>query len=112
MCIRDRYTVITLNQDGSFSGEYCDSDMGDSGDAYPHGKEYICNFSGRFDTVVQIDSNTYSMTLSEITTEKESGEEWIEAVSYTHLDVYKRQHYIHLDLHLCLRFQKSSHSSA
>ena len=72
------YTVITLNQDGSFSGEYCDSDMGDSGDAYPHGKEYICNFSGRFDTVVQIDSNTYSMTLSEITTEKESGEEWIE----------------------------------
>ena len=71
------YTVITLNQDGSFSGEYCDSDMGDSGDAYPHGKEYICNFSGRFDTVVQIDSNTYSMTLSEITAEKESGEEWM-----------------------------------
>ena len=72
------YTVITLNQDGSFSGEYCDSDMGDSGEAYPHGKEYICNFSGRFDPVVQTDSNTYSMTLSEITAEKESGEEWIE----------------------------------
>jgi hypothetical protein len=72
------YTVITLNQDGSFIGEYCDSDMGDSGEAYPHGKEYICNFSGRFDPVVQIDENTYSMTLSEITTEKESGEEWIE----------------------------------
>lgn len=72
------YTVIILNQDGSFSGEYCDSDMGDIGEAYPQGKEYICNFSGRFDTIVQTDSNTYSMTLSEITTEKESGEEWIE----------------------------------
>lgn len=72
------YTAITLNQDGSFRGEYCDSDMGDSGEDHPYGTEYICNFSGRFDTVTQIDSNTYAMTLSEITTEKEAGEEWIE----------------------------------
>lgn len=71
-------TVIVLNQDGSFNGAYLDSDMGDRGDDYPKGTHYICDFSGQFDNISQIDSHTYSMTLSEITAEKENGEEWIE----------------------------------
>ena len=71
-------TVIVLNQDGSFNGAYLDSDMGDRGDDYPQGTHYICDFSGQFDNISQIDSHTYSMTLSKITAEKEKGEEWIE----------------------------------
>lgn len=71
-------TVIVLNQDGSFNGAYLDSDMGDRGDDYPKGTHYICDFSGQFDNISQIDSHTYSMTLSKITAEKEKGEEWIE----------------------------------
>ena len=71
-------TVIALNQDGSFNGAYLDSDMGDRGDDYPKGTHYICDFSGQFDNISQIDSHTYSMTLSKITAEKEKGEEWIE----------------------------------
>ena len=71
-------TVIVLNQDGSFNGAYLDSDMGDRGDDYPKGTHYICDFSGQFDNISQIDSHTYSMTLSKITAEKENGEEWIE----------------------------------
>ena len=71
-------TVIVLNQDGSFNGAYLDSDMGDRGNDYPKGTHYICDFSGQFDNISQIDSHTYSMTLSEITAEKENGEEWIE----------------------------------
>lgn len=71
-------TAIVLNQDGSFNGAYLDSDMGDRGDDYPKGTHYICDFSGQFDNISQIDSHTYSMTLSKITAEKENGEEWIE----------------------------------
>lgn len=71
-------TAIVLNQDGSFNGAYLDSDMGDRGDDYPKGTHYICDFSGQFDNISQIDSHTYSMTLSKITAEKEKGEEWIE----------------------------------
>lgn len=71
-------TVIVLNQDGSFNGAYLDSDMGDRGDDYPKGTHYICDFNGQFDNISQIDSHTYSMTLSKITAEKEKGEEWIE----------------------------------
>ena len=71
-------TVIVLNQDGSFNGAYLDSDMGDRGNDYPNGTNYVCDFSGQFDYISQIDSHTYSMTLSEITAEKENGEEWIE----------------------------------
>ena len=71
-------TAIVLNQDGSFNGAYLDSDMGDRGNDYPKGTHYICDFSGQFDNISQIDSHTYSMTLSKITAEKENGEEWIE----------------------------------
>ena len=71
-------THIVLNQDGSFNGAYLDSDMGDRGDDYPKGTHYICDFSGQFGNIRQIDSHTYSMTLSKITAEKEKGVEWIE----------------------------------
>lgn len=63
--------------------------MGDRGDEYPYGKQYICNFSGQFDTIRQIDSNTYSMALSEITAENETGEEWIkDGILYIASDPY------------------------
>lgn len=71
-------TDIVLNQDGSFNGAYLDSDMGDRGDDYPRGTQYICDFSGQFGNIRQMDSHTYTMTLSKITAEKENGVEWIE----------------------------------
>jgi hypothetical protein len=72
-------TVLTLNQDGSFNGEFSDSDMGDSGDDYPKGTVYLCDFAGQFTDIQQIDDHTYSLTLENltITTENEE-EEWIE----------------------------------
>lgn len=70
-------TLITLNSDGSFEGIYHDSEMGISGEGYPHGSVYICAFSGQFDDIKQVNDYTYSMTLSEITTQDNEGEEWI-----------------------------------
>lgn len=72
------HTVMEVNQDGSFSGEYMDSDSGDRENSYPNGKQFVCNFSGQFDNIMQINDHTYSMTLSNITSEKEADETWIE----------------------------------
>ena len=41
-------TGLKLNADGTFSGEYHDSNMGETGDGYPNGTMYECTFSGKF----------------------------------------------------------------
>lgn len=71
-------TVLFLNADGTFTGTYLDSEMGEAGDAYPNGSAYISNFSGRFTDIEKIHEFSYKMTLSELVTEKPVGEEWIE----------------------------------
>lgn len=71
-------TELYLEKDGSFTGEFHDSNMGETGEGYPNGTCYICEFSGKFADIEKIDDTSYRMTLSELTTEKEVGEEWIE----------------------------------
>lgn len=71
-------TIITLNRDGTFTGWYLDSEMGETGEGYPNGSVYICDFSGRFENIKKVDEYSYQMTLTDIQTEKPVGEEWIE----------------------------------
>jgi hypothetical protein len=71
-------TVITLNRDGTFTGRYLDSEMGETGEGYPKGSAYICDFSGKFENIKKVDEYSYQMTLTGIKTEKPVGEEWIE----------------------------------
>lgn len=70
-------TDMTLHKDGSFFGEYHDSDMGDTGDGYPNGTVYISSFTGEFTDIQQLDEYTYEMTLSNVQTEQEEGVESI-----------------------------------
>ena len=70
-------TTLTLNQDGSFAGRHFDHENA-TGDGYSKGTCYLCDFSGRFENIRQITPYIYSMTLAELDTEKEEGEEWIE----------------------------------
>lgn len=70
-------TFLTLDADGSFTGGYNDSDMGDTGEGYPHGKNYYCEFQGKFGNFEKIDETTVSMTLKELTFEPEAGSEEI-----------------------------------
>ena len=44
-------TVMTLNRDGTFTGWYLDSEMGEIGKGYPHGSAYTCTFSGKFKNI-------------------------------------------------------------
>ena len=71
-------TQFTLEDDGSFAGQYHDSDMGDTGAEYPNGTVYICNFTGKFTTPTQINDYTYSMGLEKLQTDGTVGEEYYE----------------------------------
>ena len=68
-------TSLTLEQDGTFSGQFHDSDMGAIGEDYPNGTVYLCHFSGRFSDIEKVDEYSYSMTLSELNCDDEGGEE-------------------------------------
>lgn len=71
-------TIINLNSDGSFTGKYYDSDVGDTGGGYANGTMYICNFYGDFSPLDQIDSYSYSMRLENLEMENEPGKVYYE----------------------------------
>lgn len=59
-------TFLNIEEDGSFSGEYSDSDMGSTGEGYPNGTYYYCKFNGKFTEAVKVNDYTYSMKIEEI----------------------------------------------
>lgn len=67
-------TEVTFGPDGTFEGNYHDSDMGDDGPSYPYGTVYLCNFSGSFSDAVRIDDFTYSMHLKDISLQNTPGQ--------------------------------------
>jgi len=62
-------TVLTLNPDGSFVGDYSDSDMD---------TRYVCKFEGQFTDIQQISNNCWSMKLGDIAMEQKEGTTWTE----------------------------------
>lgn len=74
------YSSITIQSDGSFTGNHHDSEMGDVGEDYPKGTRYDCTFAGQFTNIRQINDYTFSLTLESIdlTTDYEQGYSYIE----------------------------------
>ncbi|MGN0335526.1 MAG: lysozyme inhibitor LprI family protein [Lachnospiraceae bacterium] len=82
-------TDLTIHADGSFSGEYHDSDMGDTGEGYPKGTRYLCNFSGQFTKPVKVNEYTYSMQIQDLSCDEEVGKEKImDGVLYRYSEAY------------------------
>ncbi len=103
-------TSLNLNNDGSFSGNYVDNDMGDGGEGYPNGTRYVCNFSGKFSLDKKIDDNTYKLKLDYINLENEvDTEEIYDGVKV----VYSKPYGIveNVDYTLCLPDKKRSELS-
>ncbi|MCI8872211.1 MAG: hypothetical protein HFH51_05040 [Lachnospiraceae bacterium] len=71
-------TFFNLNPDGTFTGQYHDTDMGDTGENYPGGTVYICNFDGKFSKPRQVNEYIYSMELEYLNTERPPGQEYYE----------------------------------
>ena len=61
-------TTLTIFEDGSFVGQYSDSDMGAR-------QYYLSNFSGQFTKPEKVNDYTYSMQISELTYAEEVGKE-------------------------------------
>ena len=55
-----------IEKDGSFRGNFHDSDMGDTGEGYDEGTFYCCSYSGHFTDLTKINDYTYEMKLAEI----------------------------------------------
>ncbi len=82
-------TVMQINADGSFSGEYSNSDMGCTGEGYPNGTYHFCAFDGQFTEPVKVNDYTYSMQIKEIGYAKEMGtEEIIDGTLYCYSNAY------------------------
>lgn len=71
-------SFLTLHPDGSFTGDYRDTDMGSSAADYPNGTCYVSVFEGQFTEIQQISDYAWSMKLENLTTERSPEETWIE----------------------------------
>ncbi len=71
-------TEMSIGADGSFAGEYHDSDMGDTGDGYPDGTVYHCTFHGKFGEARKVSDHEYRFKLLTIETEDAVDTESIE----------------------------------
>ena len=59
-------TDFRMQADGSFSGEFHDSEMGDIGEGYPEGTIYGCSFSGRMMMVERVAENIWKLRVEEL----------------------------------------------
>lgn len=66
-------TLLDIRPDGSFEGEYFDSDMGSTGEGYPNGTVYLCDFKGRFTEPEKIDEHTYAVKIASMEYKQEAG---------------------------------------
>lgn len=76
-------TGVTIQADGSFTGYYSDSDMGDTGKGYPDGTVYESRFSGKFTNIKKITDYEYTMSMEYINVEgKIGGEKITDGIKY------------------------------
>ena len=82
-------TELAIAEDGSFTGNYHDSEMGDIGDDYPNGSLYGCSFSGQLTLGEAIDDNAWSVHVDAVEMDEGQVPEAIEdGVRYVTIEPY------------------------
>ena len=82
-------TELRILADGSFSGEYHDSDMGDAADSYPNGTVYLCDFTGRMSVAGQTEDGRTILRVDELKKDEGRPAESIEdGIRYVAADPY------------------------
>ena len=56
-------TVIIFEENGTFTGQFHDSEMGEDGEVYPYGTVYGCLFHGQLGDAEQLDELTWKLTV-------------------------------------------------
>ena len=82
-------TILEIHEDGTFQGNYHDSNMGETGDGYDNGTVYFSNFSGAFTEPEMLNDYTAAFQIDYIQLEKAPGEEEIvDGVRYVSSEPY------------------------
>lgn len=82
-------TTLTVEPDGSFSGDYHDSEMGETGETYENGTVYISDFSGQFDGYTKVSDTVYELHIGSLDYKNSVGTEEIEEdVRYVYSEAY------------------------
>lgn len=77
--------TLDISADGSFTGDYTDSSMGETGDGYPNGTIYQCDYTGKLTDLKKVNDFTYSAKVSGIKYENEPNTESIkDGVRYSY----------------------------
>ena len=59
-------TIISIKEDGSFSGTFYDANMGENSEQYKNGTIYECIFTGQLSEPVKADDTTWKTTVSRL----------------------------------------------
>ena len=82
-------TWMRVNPDGTFTGNFHDSEMGEMGEDYPNGTIYYCDFRGSFGDLTKVDDYTYKTRLKSLTYDKTpETEEIMDDVRYCYSTAY------------------------
>ena len=82
-------TDMRIQADGTFSGEFHDSEMGEAAKEYPDGTIYCCSFTGSMRISEQIDENTWKVHIDTLTVNEEAGRETIdEGIRFVNVEPY------------------------
>lgn len=66
-------TALTIHEDGTFEGNYHDTEAGARAESYPNGTRYVCDFTGRFTEPIKVNDYTYSAQIQSIQYTKDPG---------------------------------------
>lgn len=68
---------ITIEDDGSFAGNYHDSEMGSVGKKHPHGTVYYCDYYGQLSEPEKVNEYTYSVKIKSLKVKVKPGKKEI-----------------------------------
>ena len=71
-------TDLRIAADGSFSGAFHDSEMGEAAEEYPDGTIYYCAFSGQLSLAGQADDGAWRVHIDSLTPDEPEGQESID----------------------------------
>lgn len=83
------FTTMRIQADGTFAGQYHDSEMGEMGDDYPNGTVYGCLFNGKLTMGEQVDDNAWKVHVDSVELDEGQAPEAIEdGIRYVTCDPY------------------------
>ncbi len=82
------YEVLHIKEDGTFTGHFQDSDMGDTGENYPNGVLYYSDYNGSFTQPEKVDDTTWRFRIAQINYPFGTDEKVIDGTLYRYSTSY------------------------